>query len=87
MTTTRESMRGTAVIANTSSSCFDSFSEIIPIFFNRLKRFQHLNFHHELIWIEVCQNVVFSKIDITMAVINKKMKSIKAEFCAIETCY
>ena len=35
-------------------------------------------------WIEVCENAVLIKIDITMATINKKtLKLIKAEFCAI----
>ena len=34
--------------------------------------------------IEICENVVLSKIDITMTTINKKkLKLIKAEFCMI----
>ena len=36
------------------------------------------------LWIEICQNAVLSKVDITMTTINKKtLKSIKAEFCTI----
>ena len=49
-----------------------SFSEAIPIFFNCLKLF---------FFIQICQNVVLSKIDITMTTINKKtLKVRKAEF-------
>ena len=49
-----------------------SFSEAIPIFFNCLKI---------VFFIQICQNVVLSKIDITMTTINKKtLKVTKAEF-------
>ena len=40
-----------------------SFSEAIPIFSNCLKI---------VFFIQICQNVVLSKIDITMTTINKK---------------
>ena len=61
-----------------------SFSEAIPIFFNRLKSGFSLSDRHKIItsnwlWIEICENVVLSKIDITMTTINKKtLKLIKA---------
>ena len=36
------------------------------------------------LWIEICENAVLSKIDITMTTINKKtLKLIKVEFCVI----
>ena len=36
------------------------------------------------LWIEICENVVLGKIDITMTTKNKKtVKLIKAEFCVI----
>ena len=66
-----------------------SLSEAIPIFFNRLKSGFSLSDRYEIItsnwlWIEICENVVLSKIDITMTTINKKtLKLIKAEFCVI----
>ena len=38
-------------------------------------------FTRNWLWIEICENVVLSKIDITMTTINKKtLKLIKAEF-------
>ena len=43
-----------------------SFSEAIPIFFNRLKS---VFFLVRWLWIEICENVVLSKIDITMTTI------------------
>ena len=56
-----------------------SFSEAIPIFFNRLKS---VFFSCPIavkcspiiwLWIEICENVGFSKIDITVTTINKKL--------------
>ena len=39
-------------------------------------------------WIEICEKVVLSKIDITVTTNNQKtLKLIKAEFCVIWTCY
>ena len=34
----------------------------------------HKIFTSDKLWIEVCQNAVFSKIDITMTTINKKLE-------------
>ena len=53
-----------------------SFSETIAMFFNRLKSNLCLAdrikiFTSDWLWIEVCQNAVFSKIDITMRTIKK----------------
>ena len=55
-----------------------SFSEAIPIFFNRLKSGFPLSDRYKIVtknwlWIEICENVVLSKIDITMTTINKKL--------------
>ena len=55
----------------------DSFSEAIPIFFNHLKSGFSLSdrykfFTSNWLWIEICENVVLGKIDITMTTINKK---------------
>ena len=55
-----------------------SFSEAIPIFFNRLKSVFFLvrslkMFTSNWLWIEICENVVLSKIDITMTTTNKKL--------------
>ena len=55
-----------------------SFSEAIPIFFNRLESFFSLSDWHKIFtsnWlrIEIGENVVLSKIDITMTTINKKL--------------
>ena len=57
----------------------NSFSDAIPIFFNRLKsgffpcpiviKFPPCS---NWLWIEMCENVVLSKIDTTMTTINKK---------------
>ena len=47
-----------------------SFSEAVPIFFNRLKSGFFLV---RWLWIEICENVVLSKIDVTMTIINKKL--------------
>ena len=52
-----------------------SFSEAIPIFFKSV--FFFLSDHHKIFtsnwrWIEICENVVLSKIDITMTTINKQ---------------
>jgi len=54
-----------------------SFSEAIPTFFNRLKSVFSLSDRYEIFtsnWrlIEICENVVLSKIDITIATINKQ---------------
>ena len=53
-----------------------SFSEAIPIFFNRLKVVFSLSDRYKiftsiLLWIEICENVVSGKIDITMTTTNK----------------
>ena len=67
-----------------------SFLEAIPIFFSRLKSGFSLSDRYEIItsnwlWIEICENVVLSKINITMTTINKKtLKVIKAEFCVTD---
>ena len=68
-----------------------TFSEAIPIFFNRLKSvFFSLSDRYKIftsnwLWIEICENVVLSKINITMTTINKKtLKVIKAEFCVTD---
>ena len=60
--------------------CFDSFSAAIPIllFFNRLKSVFSLSDRYKIftsnwLWIEICENAVLSKIDITMTTINKKL--------------
>ena len=55
-----------------------SFSETIPMFFNRLKINLSLPDRHKIFtsdWlsIDVCQNAVFSKIHITMTTIKKKL--------------
>ena len=48
-----------------------SFSEAIPIFFNRLKSGfsssdRYKIFTSNTLWIEICENVVLSKIDISI---------------------
>ena len=62
-----------------------SFSEAIPISFNRLKS---VFFSCPIavkcspiiwLWIEICENVGFSKIDITVTTINKKTLKIYFE--------
>ena len=67
-----------------------SFSEAIPIFFDHLKVVFSLSDRYKiftsiLLWIEICENVVSGKIDITMTTINteKTLKLIKADFCVI----
>ena len=55
-----------------------SFSEAIPIFFNRLKSVFSLSDRYKIftsnwLWIEICENVVLSKVDITMTTIQKKL--------------
>ena len=55
-----------------------SFSAAIPIFFNHLKSVFSLSDRYKIFtsnWlrIEICENVVLSKIDITMTTINKKL--------------
>ena len=56
-----------------------SFLEVIPIFFNRLKsvfflvRSLYKPFTSNWLWIEMCGNVVLSRIYITMTTINKKL--------------
>jgi len=54
-----------------------SFLEAIPTFFNRLKNVFSLSERYKIFtsnwrWIEICENVVLSKIDITMTTINKQ---------------
>ena len=67
-----------------------SFSEAIPIFFDRLKVVFSLSDRYKiftsiLLWIEICENVVSGKIDITMTTINteKTLKLINADVCVI----
>ena len=56
-----------------------SFSETIPIFFNRLKSVlfslsdRYKMFTSNWLWIDICENVVLSKIGITMTTMNKKL--------------
>ena len=56
-----------------------SFSEAIPIFFYRIKSVFFPRpiaiqiFTSKWLWIEICENVVLSRIDITMTAINKKL--------------
>ena len=57
-----------------------TFSETTPLFFYRLKmkRFLSLSDRYKIfasnwLWIEVCQNVVLTKIGITMTTISKKI--------------
>lgn len=68
----------------------NNFWETIRTFVNRLKSdlilvsSRHKIFTTNLSWIEVCQNIVSSKIDITID--NDKQKSLKSvnnEFCDI----
>ena len=40
-------------------------------------------FSSNWLWIEICENVDLSKIDITMTTINKNFETNKAEFCVI----
>ena len=56
-----------------------SFSKVVPIFFNLLKSdFFPCPIAIKFLpvvgvnWIEICENVVLSKIDITMATINRQ---------------
>ena len=45
---------------------------------------RYKSFNFNWLWIEICEDVVLSKIDISMKTINKKtLKLIKAEFCVI----
>ena len=55
-----------------------SCSEAIPIFFNRLKSVFSLSDRYKIftsnwLWTEICENVVLSKINITMIKRNKKL--------------
>ena len=71
--------------------CFDTaffqrpyryFSIALKVVFSLSDRYKI--FTSNWLWIEICENVVLSKIDITMTTINKKtLKLIKAEFCVI----
>ena len=71
--------------------CFDTafFQRPYRYFSIALKVVFSLSDHYKIftsnwLWIEICKNVVWSKIDITMTTINKKtLKLIKAEFCLI----
>ena len=59
--------------------CFSIALKVILFLFYRYKLFTS-----DCLWNEVCQNAVFSKIDITMTKMNKKIqKSIKSEFSSI----
>ena len=62
-----------------------SFSETIPIFFNRLQSDFSLSDRYKIftsnwLWLEICENAVLSKIDITMTTLNKNFEIDKAEF-------
>ena len=64
--------------------CFDTVFQgpYVPIFcdwFSLSDRYKM--FTSNWLWLEICENVVLSKIDITMTTINKK--TLKAEFCGI----
>ena len=53
-----------------------TFSAATPVFFSDLKHDFFLSVRYKIFttdgpWIEVCQNAVFSKMDITMTTINK----------------
>ena len=57
-----------------------SFSEAIPIFFNCLKSVFSLPDRYKIftsnwLWIEICENVGLSEIDITMTTINKQNRN------------
>ena len=61
-----------------------SFSEAIPIFFNRLKSVfsqydRYKIFTSNWRWIEICENVVLSKIDITVTTIQLFEKTLSKE--------
>ena len=67
--------------------CFDTvfqrpywyFSIALEVVFSLSDRYNI--FTSNWLWIEICENAVLSKIDITMTTINKKtLKLIKAEF-------
>ena len=59
--------------------CFDTvFQRPYRYFSNALKVFFSLSDRYKIstsncLWIEICENVVLSKIDITMTTINKKL--------------
>ena len=58
------------------------FSIVLKVILSLSDRYKL--FTNDWLWIEVCQNIVFSKIDITMTTMNQKTwNSIKSEFCAI----
>ena len=70
--------------------CFDTvfqrpyryFSIAFKVVFSLSDRYEI--FTSNWLWIEICENIVLSKIDINMITINKKtLKLIKAEFCVI----
>ena len=70
--------------------CFDTvfqrpyryFSITLKVDFSLADRYKSFNFNW--LWIEICEDVVLSKIDISLKTINKKtLKLIKAEFCVI----
>ena len=64
--------------------CFDTvfqrpyryFSIALKVFFSLSDRYKI--FTSNWLWIEICENVVLSKIDITMTTIKKTLKLIKA---------
>ena len=63
----------------TALRCFDTvfqrpyryFSIALKVFFSLSDRYKI--FTSNWLWIEICENVVLSKIDITMTTINKKL--------------
>ena len=70
--------------------CFDTvfqrpnryFSKALKVVFSL--SYRYIIFTSNWLWIEICENVVLSKIDITMTTTKKKtLKLIKAEFCVI----
>ena len=66
------------VVVNCCLRCFDTvfqklyryFSIALKVVFSLSDRYKI--FTSKWIWIDICENVVFSKIDITMTTINKK---------------
>ena len=86
---TKKSTRIQGVPTVRSSKVFRySFSEASRYFLVALKVVFSLADRYKIftsnwLWIEICENVVLSKIDITMTIITKTLKLIKAEFCVI----
>ena len=67
-------------IRSLRSRCFDTvfqkpqqqFSIALKVFFSLYDRYK--TFTSNWLWIEICENVVLGKIDITMTTINKKIE-------------